>query len=186
MSESSHTGEWMVAYPESLDDLIESSDLIVEGTVLSAEYLGLSRGYDANNVLQFGTPVPGTRGSRAIPLSQHVIGISQIYLDSTSQLEPGDEIVIRQVGEYRPDFDTCDDYERDQPEAFGAPGQHYLYFLKEEPDGLAYSLSKGDGARLDVFGPQVRDSSCDQGIVLFAPTDPAEFMAALQDALASP
>ncbi len=177
---------WSVAYPASLADLVANSDLIVEGNVVSAAYLGLSRGYDDHDILQFGTPPPGTRGPRPRPVSQHTVRILKVYFDASGAHEVSDPVTVRQVGEYRPDFDPCDDYERDQPEAFGAPGQRYLYFLRAEPDGAAYILAKGDASRLDVFGDVVRDSSCERNPILFASTDPSRFMKDLEDALSPP
>jgi len=177
--------EAMTIYPTSLLELVSTSDLVIDGTVVSASYNGLTMGYDQYSNLVMVPPSAGplTPGQHPRPLSMNVIHIDLVRYDPTGMLQAGDMITIRQIGKYDPEYIRCDDYEQDLTASLGRPGDNHIYFLVRSPDMLAYSLRFGDASRLNVNGAEVQDSSCENAHILFASTDPATFLDELADTI---
>lgn len=168
--------------PVSLEFMVDYADAIIEGTITSVVTNSVFAGYDSSgNIIPSVTATPGPGGSPTalppieIPIIDLQISASQILKDDGAQ----NPWILRVIAE--DPYSTCKNPLDDDGFAPGNIGDHYLFFLRTNPDGT-YGLHHGPYDRVDVSGATVTYSNCTSSAIAFATgSSPAAFV---QDVIA--
>lgn len=165
-------------FPASIQQLVESSDEIFLGTVISGQYVGESQGFfvtttpEHYELLIFTTSTPPPSMPTSTPtgvmmkptwqpfaLTRFVIRIDEIYY-SRANLSVNQTIIMNRTGNIN-DYVTPTPGDPDDPDqdelirstlVMNQIGDQRLFFLMREVDGETYGAHQGSYSVLDIGG----------------------------------
>lgn len=179
--------------PVDMDEFVASSDMIIEGRVVSVTDVGDSTGWtDAGAVATVTPPsaanTPVFTVADTMPLKDIAVVVDTIYVNSTAlPVLINDEIIIRGFGTTDGrclEIVTAEPHDIDEVFMSGGADDRFLFGLVLNPDGTTWDVGYGVWGRFNLDGDEVLDTNCPPHPVRWAEhSDPAGFIAELNQAI---
>jgi hypothetical protein len=176
-----------------MDEFVASSDMIIEGRVVSVTDVGDSTGWTDVGTVATVTPpsaanTPLFTVADTMPLKDIAVVVDKIYVNSTAlPVFINDEIIIRGFGTTDGrclETVTAEPHNIDEVFMSGEAGDRFLFGLVLNPDGATWDVGYGVWGRFNLDGDEVLDTNCPPHAVRWAEhSDPTGFIAELNQAI---
>jgi len=181
---------------ESMSDWVAAAELIVDGTVVDVQDVGLFTGWQEDGSVATVTPsgpVYDPLADDAIPLIETTVQIDAVYKDTSAGILPGQTILLRLpshevspyfVGISPAGLSVVEDPYDSIGMASGTVGTSFLYALAPNPDGTSWGVEYKARGVLSMTGPEMMASGCPPSKLNFTDNvTPAAFMAEMMDVI---
>ena len=164
-----HTASFDIPAPRTLNQLVDNADLIVVGKIEQVLQEGKFQGYDEKGQFREAQPYHYSEEHPVdpnIPFVDYEIVVEKVILDDGT-LIAGNSLIGRSLG-----IQKHKD-ERNAGNGLPALGDHRLFFLKQNPDGVTYAPYYGMYGRVVIDEPIVTFSDPERTPVIFTNGEPS-------------